>query len=54
MIARRLWKSQISMGVNFISSKDAGETRSIYVWSINVSIMWGSDTYIIRELLGSF
>ena len=46
---------QISMRVNFISSKDTGETRTIYVWSDNVSIMQGSDTgYIIRELFRSF
>ena len=40
---------------NFISSEDTEETRTIYVWSINESIMWGSDTdYIIRELFRSF
>ena len=39
------------MRVNFVSSKDAGETRTIYVWSDNVKIMWSSDTDdIIREL----
>ena len=54
-IARRVWKIQISMHVNFISSKDTGETRTIYVCSDNVSIMWGSDTDdIIRELFGSY
>ena len=42
--ARRVWKIQISMRVNFISSKDTGETRTIYVWSNNESIMWGRDT----------
>ena len=43
------------MHVNFISSKDTGETRTIYVWSDNVSIMWGSDTdNTIRELFRSF
>ena len=53
--ARRVWKIQISIHVNFISSKDTGETRSIYVWSDNVKIMWGSDTDgIIRELVESF
>ena len=31
------------MRVNFISSKDTGETRTIYVWSDNVSIIWCSD-----------
>ena len=52
-IARRVWKIQISMRVNFISSKDTGET--IYVWSCNESIMWGSDTDdSIRELFRSF
>ena len=43
------------MRVNFISSKDTGETRTIYVWSDNVKIMWGSDTAnIIKELFESF
>ena len=52
-IARRVWKIQISMRVNFISSKDTGET--IYVWRSNESIMWRSDTDdIIRELFRSF
>ena len=38
------------MHVNFMSSKDTGETRTIYVWSDNVSIVRGSDTDdIIRE-----
>ena len=38
------------MRVNFISSKDTGETRTIYVWSNNESIMRSSDTdHIIRE-----
>ena len=53
-ISRRVWKIQISILVNFISSKDTGETRTIYVWSDSVSIMWISDIDdIIRELLGS-
>ena len=43
------------MPVNFISSKDTGETRTIYVWSDNVSIMRGSDTDDInREIFRSF
>ena len=54
-IARRVWKIQISIRINFISSKDTGETRTIYLWSDNVSIMWGSNTDgIIRELFRSF
>ena len=43
------------MLVNFISSKDTEETLTIYVWSDNRSIMWGSDTDdIIREIFRSF
>ena len=43
------------MRVNFISSKDTGKTRTIYVWSDNVSITRGSDTDgIIREIFRSF
>ena len=54
-IARRVWKIQINMHVNFISSRDTGETRIYYVWSDNVSIMQGKDTYdIIREVFESF
>ena len=42
------------MRINVISSEDTGETRTIYVWSDNVSIMWGSDTdNIIGELFRS-
>ena len=43
-IARRVWKIQINMHVNFISSKDTGETCTIYTWSNNVSIMRSKDT----------
>ena len=54
-IARRVWKIQICMHVNFISSRDTGETRIYYVWSDNVSIMQGEDTNaIIREIFRSF
>ena len=54
-IARRVWKIQISMRVNFISSKDTGKSRTIYVWIDNVSIMRGNDTgNIIREIFRSF
>ena len=43
------------MHVNFISSKDTGETRIYYIWSDNVSIMQGKDTNdIIREIFNSF
>ena len=40
-IARRVWKIQINMHVNFISS---GEICTVYTWSNNVSIMQGTDT----------
>ena len=54
-IARRVWKIQINMHVNFISSRDTGETRIYYVWSDNVSIMQGENTNaIIREIFRSF
>ena len=51
----KVWKIQISMRANFISSKDSGEARTIYVWSNNESIMWGSDAdNTITELSESF
>ena len=39
----KVWKIQISLRANFISSKDTGETRTIYVWSNNENIMWSRD-----------
>ena len=43
------------MHINFISSKDTGETRIYYTWSDNVSIMQGIDTNdIIKKLFESF
>ena len=43
------------MRLVFISSKDTGETNTIYVWSDNVKIMWGINTNnIIKELFQSF
>ena len=57
-IARRVCRIQINMHVNFISSKDTGETRTIYKWGNNyvvVSIIWHRDTNdIIKELFESF
>ena len=51
----KAWKIQIPMCVNFISSKDTGEIRTIDVWSNNESIMWGNDTNdIIKDLFESF
>ena len=37
----KVWKIQIIMRVNFITSKDTGETRTIYVLSDNKDIMRG-------------
>ena len=34
MINRRVWKIQINMPVNFISSRDTEETRTINTWII--------------------
>ena len=54
-INRRVWKIQINIHVNFISSRDTGEIRTCYVWSDNVSIMQGENTnYIIRKIFNSF
>ena len=54
-IVRRVWEIQINMHVKLISSRDTEETRILYVWSDNVSIMPGIDTdHIIREIFRSF
>ena len=43
------------MHVNFISSRDTGETRISYVWSDDVSIIQGENTNAtIREIFSSF
>ena len=43
------------MHVNFISSKDTGETRTISVWSDNEEITSSSETdEIIEEIFKSF
>ena len=48
-------KIQISMRVNFISSKDTEENRTIQVLSDNEDIMWGNETdNIIEELFKFF
>ena len=49
------WKIQINMHVNFISSNDTGEIRTIFVWSDNEEIRSGNETDdIIKGLLNSF
>ena len=51
----RVWKIQISIRVNFIFSKDTGETRTIYIWSDNENIMGENETgNIIKEIFESF
>ena len=45
------WKIQINMHVNFVSSNDTGEIRTIFVWSDNEEIRSGNETDdIIKEL----
>ena len=49
------WKIQRNMHVNLVSSKDTGETRTIFVWSDNEEIRSGNETDdIIKGLLNSF
>ena len=49
------WKIQLSMGMNFISSNDAGEIRKFFVRSDNEEIRSGNDTNnIIVRLIKSF
>ena len=49
------WKLQINMHVNFVSSNDNGENRTIFVWSDNEEIRLGNETDdIIKGLINSF
>ena len=49
------WKIQLTMAINFISSKDSDETRTMHTKSNNVEIMIGSETNeIIKDLFESF
>ena len=48
------WEIQINMTVNFISSNDTGETRTIFVWIYNEEIRLGNETdCIIKRLINS-
>ena len=38
------WKIQLTMAINFISSKDSDETRTMHAKSNNVEIMMGKET----------
>ena len=45
------WKIQLTMQINFVSSLDPGEIRTIYSKSDNVEITMGNETdHIINEL----
>ena len=49
------WKVQLTMAINFISSKDSDKTRTMNAESNNVEIMMGSETdEIIEEVFKSF
>ena len=48
------WKIQINMHVNFVSSNDTGENRTIFVQSDNEEIRMGNETDIIKRLINSF
>ena len=49
------WKIQITMAINFISSKDSDETRTMHTKSNNAEIMVSSETNeIIKDLFESF
>ena len=45
------WKIQLTMAINFISSKDSDETHTMHVKNDNVEIMMGSET---NEIIGEF
>ena len=49
------WKIQLTMPINFISSKDSDETRTMHAKSNNVEILMGSETNEnVEELFKSF
>ena len=45
------WKIQLTMAINFISSKDSSESRIMHAKSSNVEIMMDSETNEITEEL---
>ena len=48
------WKIQITISINFISSKDSDETPNMHTKNNNIEIMMGSQTNdIIKELFES-
>ena len=45
------WKIQLTMTINFISSKDSDEIRSMHTKSDNIEIMIGSEANEITKEL---
>ena len=45
------WKIQLTVSINFISSKDSGETRNLRTKSNNIEIMIDNETDEITERL---
>ena len=45
------WKIQLTMQINFISSKDSGEIRTMHTKSSNIEIMMDNETNEIIEKL---
>ena len=43
------WKIQLTMAINFISSRDSDETRTMHTKCNNVEIMIGSETDEVIE-----
>ena len=52
--ARGEWKVQLSMKINFISSKDNNESRTMHTKSNNIEIMSGTEADVINEIFKSF
>ena len=48
------WKIQINMHINFVSSNDTGQIRTVFVWSDNEEIRLGNETDDIVKRLNSF
>ena len=49
------WNIQLTMAINFVSSKDSDETRTMHTKSNNVEFMVGSETNeTITDLFVSF
>ena len=49
------WNIQINMHINFVSSNDTVEIRTVFVWSDNEEIRLGNETDdIFKRLINSF